>query len=418
MKTETSVSKKQTVIQRSASWFLCIAVALFPLGQLGRISVYGGTLYLYELFMCISLGIIIWNIVRSKRIDISRDHDINPQELLLYKKVFVALFLFLATLTIGLLISLPAYDPKENTVAILYAVRLAVYSLYIALLASPFMHIVMNGKVLRIVFFFSFVAIIIGSMLQYLYYPDLRNLWYAGWDPHAFRLFGTFLEPVILASVLGLSLCFSLIVPVGQPRIKWLLVLIGSLLLFLTFSRAALIAFFGVLFIYVLRKKLWRLFIVGIGVFLVGYLIVPKPSGEGVNLLRTSTIESRVVDYQNGISVWQKNIITGIGYNHIPFEKEVPYSYSDTGEQVPNNARGAFHSSFLTILATGGIVTFIAYGVFLVQVSRISEYHFYSLVFLCILALFDNVLLHPFVMFWFAVAGLISLLSQRQPSES
>ena len=387
---------------------LCISVLLFPLGQLGRIPVADGTVYLYEIFMGVAFLAMVWDSAKYHYVSQSK------KEKEVESRRTMPLLLFLSVLFVTLFFSLFRYDALENITALLYALRLAVYSTFLVLLLNPLIRKEIAGPALITCMVLSGVVVIMGSVIQYLYYPDLRNVWYQGWDPHYFRLFGTFLEPVILAGVFGIGTAILLANKQLKSWIRWGGISVLAVLLMLTFSRAALLAYALMIIVFAIRNKMWIPILAGVVVFAGAYLVAPKPSGEGVNLLRTSTIQSRVADYQDGISVWKEQPLIGVGYNHIPFEKDIPFSYSSTGEQIPNNAQGAYHSSFVTILATGGIVLLSVYVWFWFCMARASEYYLYGIVFLSTLAFFDNVLLHPFLLYLTGVGSLVTPLSQRR----
>lgn len=247
-------------------------------------------------------------------------------------------------------------------------------------------------------------ATIISGVLQYFYYPNLRNLFYDGWDPHYFRMFGTFLEPVVAASVYGVVLIYALTEKRIYLSVRAVIALIMGVMMVMTFSRAALLALLITALVFAARTKALKLVVTGIIIAGVIFVLLPKPSGEGVNMLRTSTIFSRAVDYQEGISIWQKSPVFGIGYNHLGAVKVQQKSLA----KIPNHAASSLHSSFLIILATGGIIGFLLFVNWLVQTMGISDFYKYVIIFIGVSSLFDNVLLHPFVLLLMGVLGSLS----------
>jgi hypothetical protein len=192
------------------------------------------------------------------------------------------------------------------------------------------------------------IMAILSGLVQYFYYPDLRNLFYDGWDPHYFRLFGTYFEPVIAAAVYGVILIFAVTAKRLNLAVRVLVGVIMAGMLVATFSRAAWISLILTALIYAARTKVIKIVVGALVIAGLIFVLLPKPSGEGVNILRTSTIFSRLTDYQEGLVIWQNNLVFGIGYNHIPAVKITPQLDSS----VPNHAAGSLHSSFLIILAS------------------------------------------------------------------
>jgi O-antigen ligase len=143
-------------------------------------------------------------------------------------------------------------------------------------------------------------------------------------------------------------------------------------------------------------------------------LILPKPFGESVNLLRVFSIQSRIGNYAEGLQLWQKHPILGIGYNHIRYEKGVN-SFLNNEDFETNHAGASLHSSFLIVLVTGGIIGLFLFIVCLIEVARISHFAFISTIFLSILSLTDNVFLHPFVLFLWLVLVPLSVIFDTSP---
>lgn len=137
-------------------------------------------------------------------------------------------------------------------------------------------------------------------------------------------------------------------------------------------------------------------------------MLAPRPFGEGVNLLRTSTIESRLTDYDQGLKLWQKNPVFGVGYNRIRYLKPA------IGEELrgESHAGASFHSSYLIILVTAGVVGLGAFAYWLWTIAKISNFTIISAIFLGVYSLFDNILLHPFILFLWPV--LIGFTSRRK----
>ena len=383
-------------------FFTALTFITSAFGQLERLEFFKGAVnaYLFEVPLLFTLALLVLKYKWAPFQTVKLQQFANSTRSL----VFV-----LGVILVG---SLAFFPMAANAVAGLYFARFIsyiVFIIYIVFHCSKQKELsrILSGSVL------VYVGItILSAALQYCYYPDLRNLFYDGWDPHYYRLFGLFLEPVIAAAVYGVICIFFAFAQKIKLYIRVPIALVFFVMLIMTLSRAAWLALFITVLIFGARNRFLKLALVGVVVAAIVFVIIPKPSGEGVNILRTSTILSRAVDYQEGILIWQRSPIVGIGYNHISAIKHTP----QTDITIPNHAAGSLHSSFLIILATGGVIGLLFFLNWLVEIGRISEFTKYAVIFLSVVSLFDNVLLHPFVLVLIAVLGGISVIRPSSTS--
>ena len=133
------------------------------------------------------------------------------------------------------------------------------------------------------------------GLLQYFWYPDLRNLAYLGWDPHYQRLFGTLLDP----NFMGIILTLTLLSLLGtqhkgmQPFMRYALTGLVLLAFVLTYSRSGIVALVGGLIVWAVLSGYKKLAGIVIAAVLVGFLLLPN-SGEGRNLFRSVSSYARV----------------------------------------------------------------------------------------------------------------------------
>lgn len=385
--------------------FLTITLFLFSFGQIGRLTPFELPIYgnIYEILLMVPLFILIekyTNVTQFKKLSF-----IKP------------VAVFFAWLFVSLLISFLSYSSLQNFIAALYFLRLLFYFVFFIY----FYNFVDRNK--EVIPYYTVIIILVSlftiffSFIQYFLYPNLGNLAYLGWDPHLYRLVGLFFDPPLTASVfflLALFLLFSL----KDLRLKIFFSVSFAVFFFLTYSRGAFMALFITIVLYSFRKMKLQY----IGFFLItvilGVLLIPKNGSEGINLLRTSSINTRFIDYQKAINIWkEKGIITGIGYNHIRFEKDAYEEKPIVEKYNPSHASSSFHSSFFIILVTGGIVGLVLFIWLLWTFAKINMFSFYSIVFLCIFSFFDNILLHPFILF--LLFTLISLFAKvTRPSRT
>lgn len=349
-----------------------ITVFLFSLGQLGRVSFFNQQInfYLYEIVLLLSLFVLFFK-HNSKPI---RESWKNSK----------AIFLFLTILSVSLLIDCLSYTIFENIVGIMYLLRLCLYFIYYIYLRyhtkinKHFSKIIKNGILI--------VAIltIISTVIQYFLYPDLRNLFYQGWDPHLYRTFGVFFDTSIAATIFAVFFLTT-----NQPIIK----IIYLVLIALSFSRSIYISLSLALIYLYISKKQFKKIVLFLLMFAALIFAVPKPAGEGVNLKRIYSINSRAVDYKQGVDLWKNKPIFGYGYNRIRYIKNSGSVHSGAG----------FNSSFLTILVSSGIMGLASFVWVLWGLKRSHPAATILIVLLSLVSVFDNVFLHPFVLFLFFV---------------
>ncbi len=239
-----------------------------------------------------------------------------------------------------------------NTSGLFYALRSALY-LCLFFVIPYLIQKTKGHKRLLGVFMASLAGLTFVSFVQYLLYPDLRNLYYLGYDPHSFRLFGPFLDPNLMAIIFT---WFSFWLW-GTGHAKFLPLPVAALLL--TYSRATWLASAGGLLYATLRKS--RLAIPALVLallFVTAILLLPRRFGEGTNLLRTNSLYGKRESWIRGYELFIRKPILGYGFNNIPALK--PENVG-TGPQVRDNAAYGLDNSLLTILVTVGIVGLTAY---------------------------------------------------------
>jgi hypothetical protein len=365
---------------------LSITFLLFTFGQLGRLSPFSIPVFgnLYEIILFFTGIILFWKYKLSKEV------FLQP-----FTKSFLFFFGWLA---ITLVISLFYYQPIPNILAVLYFVRLIGYFIFYFYFVYHLQQSKNQEHKYQILIVSITSLICIFSLIQYFLYQNLGNLAYQGWDPHLYRLVGLFFDPPVTASVfflLGLYIWLN----VQNRFLKYGFVSFLLILFFLTYSRGGFLALLGTIIVFSIRKMNIK-YLVMFVVLAVGlYVIIPKNLSEGLNLTRTTSISTRMKDYSKAISIWENHPLLGIGYNHIRVEKDSYEEEIITETYNPSHASSSFHSSFLIILVTSGVLGVILYIWFMGSFATINAFAFYSVVFLSIYSLTDNVLLYPFILF-------------------
>ena len=244
--------------------------------------------------------------------------------------------------------------------------------------------------------------VILFGYFQYIFFPDLGILSEFGWDPHLFRLAGTFLDTgftgilIVLFTVVLFSRIWN------RVERNFPLFPFGLVALAVTYSRASYLAYIiASLVFYIVRRKL--LWVIGVVLTLaVLILLLPKPEIESVNLARTSTITYRVNNYKRALEVIGQNPVFGVGYNLYRYTQDDPGSHGASGAD----------SSLLLLLATTGIAGFLVFLQLVLKITLDAWLKRNTQMGIALLAslgavgahsFFDNSLFYPWVLGWLLI---------------
>jgi O-antigen ligase len=270
---------------------------------------------------------------------------------------------------------------------------------------------------------FLLIAVGVGSavlgLLQYFLYPNLRNLAYLGWDPHYKRLFGAFLDPQFAGVVLALTAILLFYRAINGSTTKSInknivMQFIASVIfisLLLTYSRSSYLALIGGL---LALGKLGRLGKYGklriLGILTIAVLLVlwfARPDGVGGNLLRKDTVDSRINSWGEAIRIWKEKPIFGVGFNMYRYAHGKPERtrIERMFTNQTNRAGAGVDNSFLFVLATTGILGFLAYLRIWRELVKSAPKSASSLTKAIMVALFihagfNNTLFYPHIMWW------------------
>ncbi len=206
------------------------------------------------------------------------------------------------------------------------------------------------------------------GLIQYFWYPYLRNLSYLGWDPHLYRVFSTFLDPnfasifFVLTLWLGTYLWF-------QNKQRWIVGL-GEILVFvallLTYSRSGYLALvFGIATMAVCSKHAKQAIVI-ILLFIGMLFLLPHKEGEGVKLFRTVSTVARFGNWQRGVTLIKEAPLLGHGFNTLRYVQRKHGWVDDT--QIVSHAGAGLDNSMEFIWATTGI---LGLGIYLWLLARI-----------------------------------------------
>lgn len=323
---------------------------------------------------------------------------------------------FLIIALFSLVLSTPVFG-KGVLIGGLYFFRLLIYSSFFGVC----LNLISNNPKLKLKLLNSLIiiAFFVGlfGWIQYFIFPDFRPFKIWGWDDHLFRLVGTFLDPgftgifLVFGSILGMVKAFE-----SKDKKFWIVLIFLIITLAFTYSRASYLAFLaGFLVIsYFLKRLKYFLLILVAFLFLLNFL--PRPAGEGVKLERIFSVISRVENYQQGLVLWGKSPLFGLGYNNLCLGKEK--YLGDIDKQ--SHACSGLDSSLLLVLVTTGVSGLIVFLEFLLSLWRKTSNNSYGLVFkaslaaLMIHSLFVNSLFYPWVIGWLAILLSLALVKAKE----
>jgi O-antigen ligase len=348
-------------------FILKIIIIIWPFGQLLRYTFLGQNIYLLDIALIfLTFSLFLNSGSRSK---IFTNH------------ISKYLLAFLAAASLSLVVNSIYLSILEDIKATFYLVRLFVYpSVYYAL-------ILVDWKRIKSSVIASILIFLILGLLQYLIFPDATSLKYIGFDDHYYRLIGTTFDPNYTGLILSMISLYFL------SKSKYLYSFVIIPLIALTFSRATFIIYALSAFMVSIRKNI-KISISVILILVAMIALSPKPFGEGVNLLRTFSILSRIDSWQTGLTLFIQRPIFGWGYNTLT---------------NINGQRIGIDNSFIYIMATTGIIGITTFILLLLKVlkSRMKLEYLICLIAIILHSLFNNSFFFIWIFsgFWF-VYGL------------
>ncbi len=404
--------------------FFLILLFLFPVGEMMRISIGSATVHATDIVLALLLPLWIFNNVSHSGLSRIRFWSrAAPQN-----DAQKAIIFFIGILTLSLAIHVFEYPLSVLASSFLYTIRFACYAmLYPIVFGFPEKF---KKTVLTSIIIMGGIIVVLGFM-QYFLYPDLRNLYYAGWDEHLYRMFSVFLDPNFAGAFF---VCYFLLVLhlflQKKSNLYGFLSLVTLIAIALTYSRGAyiMLGVSLVVYFFLQKKKIARLaeasakramfrnasFAMIIGIVAIGLLFFLSPKSEGTNLFRTTSSFARLGAVQNTVTIWQDNVLFGVGFDAYRYAQEkhgfLPVSTKD------NHAAAGTDNSFLFVLVTTGIVGLAAYCNMMYRIVKdykglLRPVVIATIVGLCVNALFVNSLFYSFILIWvFIELGFIDYM--------
>ncbi|MCB9812787.1 MAG: hypothetical protein H6772_00120 [Pseudomonadales bacterium] len=389
---------------------LWIFIGLISLGQLQRIElsgIFNGiNFYLHDVFILVWLIAFFFNHF-SKILGAIKNALKSYSNIINTKYFFEKMFL--STLIVGILINIVKF---QDYVSLLYLLRLLNYIGFAISLKYLIKIKSITTTNLRFKFFSFGIMIMSLGLLQIIFINDTRFLSILGWDDHFHRLISTIFDPGFTGIILVISHLYFLTLDtlVKNKSIKFLISFSFLLAISLTFSRATYLALIlGLMGIPILNKLIShekinivsKEIIMYIFIFIFMLIFIPKPGGEGVNLIRTSTVEARTSIAISQISNLSfQTLLVGNGL----FSKQnslVLKSVQNNNSIIPSHSRIPDNLFINILLSTGIIGVFCAiyliikYLTYLIKVDLMLAIAFIVTLFH---SQFSNSLLQPFVL--------------------
>jgi len=231
-------------------------------------------------------------------------------------------------------------------------------------------------------------ACLIFGFVQYIFWPNFTYFSTFNWDPHLYRLLGTFFDPTFTGLIF---LLFLFKIYFSSKNYLYLIPIYLGLAL--TYSRSSLLAFIIVFTFISVIKKNYKIFLTALLIFIATIIILPRMPGEGTKLERTSSIKAKIANYKSGLKLFTTSPIIGVGYNNLPTIRPDKNSHANSG----------FDGSLLTIVVTTGLIGLLFFlKIFTTNLNSTSLYWQSLLLTVFIHSLFANSLLYPWILFFLA----------------
>ncbi len=288
-----------------------------------------------------------------------------------------------------------------------YLIRLLFFVVFLLFLLSD------NSKFIKIkvanILIFSGVALSILGIMQFIFFPDLGILSNQGWDPHFFRTVSTFLDPNFAGAYFVLTLLVISHLR-GEnrmtPRVFYIIFAIVYLALLTTFSRSSYLMFLvvGLSFSYFQKsKKLATFILILFVILLLSFQIYTQVVAKPRNISREESASFRLNAWQQGLTIFQKFPILGVGYNNYRYAIS-EYKLGDN-QFIESHGSSSNDSSLLFVAATTGIFGLIVYLLFLISLFQFGliNNNFVltsSIIGLLVHSIFANSLFYPPILLW------------------
>lgn len=325
----------------------------------------------------------------------------KPYIPLLFLKFF---FLFLLTGLISLIFSPLNLNLSEFLNSLFYLIRLSLFVFFsFLLMAEKSKHY--RSKIQDILLYSGIILASLG-LLQFIFLPDLIFLTKDGWDPHFFRTVSTFLDPNFIGAYFVLTLLLFLQKKSLKQKWQILFFAIIFLALLTTFSRSSYLMFLisGLSISWLKRSiKTALLTLTLFAILLLSFQIYTQVVARPRNISREQSASFRLNNWQQGLEIFQKSPLLGIGYNSYRYGLK-KYNLADD-QFIAGHGSSGNDSSLLFVVATTGLTGLITYLLFLITLAKygLSKKNLIlpaAILGLLTHSLFANSLFYPPILLW------------------
>jgi len=357
------------------------------------LSALAGNSYKFSLFSPdIRISFLDISVAVITIISFSRNYILTIKR---FSRITKPVLIFFSVCLISLIPAYFNYGRSAALVGLMYSLRWLVYSLFfisLYLLKIPIRNLII---LLSCIF-------IVSGLAQYFFLPDTRFLFTLGWDDHFNRIIGTILDPGFLGLLYVFILLFT------KNKVLWIS---AFLALLLTYSRASYFAFLAG---FVFSKKT---FIKILLLLTVTVTLLPRPAGDGVKLERLYSVFSRFDTWRQAVRIFADHPVLGVGFNVYRYAQR-DYGFNTDPKWLVSHANAGSDSSLLFVLATTGVIGFVAYLWYLYQLTTHNPQLTTTIVALLVHSFFLNSLFYPFVLLWLALLTADNLQPAPSPSGS
>lgn len=311
-------------------------------------------------------------------------------------------FLFILVCIFSLILTPLSLNQNELIISFSYIVRLASYFLLCYLFFSRVFEKIKTS--LTSIFLLSGVLLSGLGLLQFIFLPNLQQLTSLGWDPHYFRTVSTFLDPNFAGAFFALTLIL-LFQNFKKNKLNIFLFLIVYLALLTTFSRSSYLMFLVSGVTLALLKKSRKLLFIVIFLFLIllsAFQIYTQIVAQPKNISREQSASFRLNTWVQGLTIFQKSPILGVGFNAYRFAiKE--FNLGDE-QFIQSHGSSSNDSSILYVAATTGLLGLVVYLFFIFNMFKYSYPQnlilISALAGLLVHSIFANSLFYPPILLW------------------
>lgn len=385
-----------TKTHRAIDWLLFLFLVIFPLGQLLKINLN---------FLDFPIRIHLIDLIAGGFLFIYLFGKFEKP--VIYKQLagLVSVMVF------SWILAITMFGLADSITGFMYLLRFISYSAVFLVLTNYFkdntkakVHILKSLIIVG-------VAVSIIGWVQYFLLPYFGAFTVWGWDDHLYRLIGTFLDPGYTGIILVFSLLIALLMYIRDGKRMYLaIVLLFLISTLFTYSRGTYVGLITSLTLLTLFIGKFRYFlIIFLSIFLL-VLMLPRPGGAGTELERTFSIETRIRNYSETVTIFKSSPVFGIGFNNMCIARNKLLNDTDT---LSHSCSGS-DSSLLLVLATTGVVGLTIFFEFLIKLISGTKKNYYGLIFLVSLtalfthSIFSNSMFYPWVLGWMAILAAMS----------